>query len=202
MSKTTFIVAEPVFLVRKGLVNVINELPNATVIGELELTKSITKLVTGTSNYVDVLVISSDLLDETSQFSFKRLKTKHERVVIIVVTKDVKDIPIELKSFFSEIVLLSDSKSTVHEKFKKILNSTNAAQVAHQAQVLSEREAQILKDVALGLSNKEIADKNFISPHTVITHRKNITKKLGIKTVSGLTIYAILNKLIGIDEGN
>lgn len=202
MSKTTFIVAEPVFLVRKGLVNVINELPNASVIGELELTKSITKLVTGTSNYVDVLVISSDLLDETSQFSFKRLKTKHERVVIIVVTKDVKDIPIELKSFFSEIVLLSDSKSTVHEKFKKILNSTNAAQVAHQAQVLSEREAQILKDVALGLSNKEIADKNFISPHTVITHRKNITKKLGIKTVSGLTIYAILNKLIGIDEGN
>ncbi|MDY0198944.1 MAG: LuxR C-terminal-related transcriptional regulator [Tenuifilaceae bacterium] len=202
MSKTTFIVAEPVFLVRKGLVNVINELPNASVIGELELTKSITKLVTGTSNYVDVLVISSDLLDETSQSSFKRLKTKHERVVIIVVTKDVKDIPIELKSFFSEIVLLSDSKSTVHEKFKKILNSTNAAQVAHQAQVLSEREAQILKDVALGLSNKEIADKNFISPHTVITHRKNITKKLGIKTVSGLTIYAILNKLIGIDEGN
>ncbi|MDD2279604.1 MAG: LuxR C-terminal-related transcriptional regulator [Bacteroidales bacterium] len=202
MSKTKFIVAEPVFLVRKGLVNVINELPNASVIGELELTKSITKLVTGTSNYVDVLVISSDLLDETSQFSFKRLKTKHERVVIIVVTKDVKDIPIELKSFFSEIVLLSDSKSTVHEKFKKILNSSNVAHVAHQVQVLSEREAQILKDVALGLSNKEIADKNFISPHTVITHRKNITKKLGIKTVSGLTIYAILNKLIGIDEGN
>ncbi|MFO8022771.1 MAG: LuxR C-terminal-related transcriptional regulator, partial [Perlabentimonas sp.] len=65
---------------------------------------------------------------------------------------------------------------------------------------LSEREMEILKDVALGMSNKEIAEKNYISPHTVITHRKNITRKLGIKTVSGLTIYAIINKLIGMDE--
>ena len=201
MSKTTFIVAEPVFLVRKGLVNVINELPNASVVGEVESTTNLIKKVSGTGIYADVLVVSSNLLDETTQSAFKKLKSKHKGFVIIGIAQDVKDIPVELKFFFSEIILLSDSKSTVHEKFKKILNSTNVAHVVYQVQVLSEREAQILKDVALGLSNKEIADKNFISPHTVITHRKNITKKLGIKTVSGLTIYAILNKLIGIDEG-
>ncbi|MDD2196188.1 MAG: LuxR C-terminal-related transcriptional regulator [Bacteroidales bacterium] len=202
MSKTTFIVAEPVFLVRKGLVNVINELPNAIVVSELELTKNLTKTVVGTGSYADVLVISSDLLDETSQSKFKSFTSKRKSIVIIGVAKTANDIPIDLKPFFSEIVLLSDSKSVVVDKFKQILSSVTTTDDASQAQVLTEREAQILRDVALGLSNKGIADKNFISPHTVITHRKNITKKLGIKTVSGLTIYAILNKLIGIDEGS
>jgi len=61
---------------------------------------------------------------------------------------------------------------------------------------LSEREKDVLVQVALGHSNKEIADKLFISIHTVISHRKHITDKLGIKSISGLTVYAILNKLI------
>ena len=54
--------------------------------------------------------------------------------------------------------------------------------------------------MAKGLQNKEIADKHNISINTVITHRKNITRKTGIKTVPGLTVYAILNNLIDISE--
>jgi DNA-binding CsgD family transcriptional regulator len=61
---------------------------------------------------------------------------------------------------------------------------------------LSERELDVLKLVACGFSNREIGKKLFISIHTVISHRKNITEKLGIKSISGLTVYAILNKLI------
>lgn len=61
---------------------------------------------------------------------------------------------------------------------------------------LSAREIDVLKCVALGMSNKEIADKLFISIHTSITHRKNITAKLGIKSTSGLTIYAIMEGYI------
>ena len=65
---------------------------------------------------------------------------------------------------------------------------------------LSEREKEILVSVAQGLINKEIADKHNISINTVITHRKNITRKTGIKTISGLTVYAILNNLIDINS--
>ena len=65
---------------------------------------------------------------------------------------------------------------------------------------LSAREKEILVSVAKGLLNKEIADKHNISINTVITHRKNITHKTGIKTVAGLTAYAILNNLIDINE--
>ena len=64
---------------------------------------------------------------------------------------------------------------------------------------LSAREKEILVCVAKGMLNKEIADAENISIHTVITHRKNITRKTGIKTVAGLTVYALLNNLIDIN---
>lgn len=64
---------------------------------------------------------------------------------------------------------------------------------------LSDREKEILVSVAQGLINKEIADKHNISINTVITHRKNISRKTGIKTVAGLTVYAILNNLLEIN---
>ncbi len=61
---------------------------------------------------------------------------------------------------------------------------------------LTAREKEVLRLVALGHSNKIIADKLFISIHTVISHRKNISEKTGIKSISGLTVFAILNNLI------
>ena len=67
-----------------------------------------------------------------------------------------------------------------------------------EGEELSDREKEILVSVANGLLNKEIADKYNISIHTVISHRKNITRKTGIKTVAGLTVYALLNNLIEI----
>lgn len=71
---------------------------------------------------------------------------------------------------------------------------------ALQDDELSDREKEILVSVAKGLINKEIAEKHNISINTVITHRKNITRKTGIKTVAGLTVYAILNGLIDINS--
>ena len=75
-----------------------------------------------------------------------------------------------------------------------------AEEYVPERQALSEREKEILVSVAQGLLNKEIADKHNISINTVITHRKNITRKTGIKTVPGLTVYAILNNLIDINS--
>ena len=48
----------------------------------------------------------------------------------------------------------------------------------------------------MNYTNKEIADQYCISIHTVISHRKNIARKTGIKSVSGLTVYALLNRMI------
>ena len=82
---------------------------------------------------------------------------------------------------------------------ERIAGHNHAAQ-KEEAEELSEREKDVLIQVVKGLSNKEIADVLCISMHTVIAHRKNITRKIGIKTVAGLTAYAILNNLIDINS--
>lgn len=69
-----------------------------------------------------------------------------------------------------------------------------------KTEALSEREKDIVRCVAKGMSNKEIADALFLSVHTVTTHRRNISSKLQIHTAAGLTIYAISNKLVNIEE--
>ena len=69
-----------------------------------------------------------------------------------------------------------------------------------ETEELSSREKDVLVQVVRGLSNKEIADVLCISTHTVITHRKNIAHKLNIHSSAGLTIYAIVNKLIDINS--
>ena len=69
-----------------------------------------------------------------------------------------------------------------------------------ETEELSDRERDVLIQVVHGLSNKEIADVLCISTHTVISHRKNIARKLNIHSTAGLTIYAIVNKLVDISS--
>lgn len=67
-------------------------------------------------------------------------------------------------------------------------------------ELLSAREIEVLSLIAQGMINKEIADKLNIGQTTVITHRKNIIEKLGIRSVSGLTIYAVMNGYVEADR--
>ena len=64
----------------------------------------------------------------------------------------------------------------------------------------SNREREIIVCVVKGMTNKEIADQLRLSIHTVITHRRNISNKLQIRSAAGLTIYAIVNKLVDIKD--
>lgn len=73
-------------------------------------------------------------------------------------------------------------------------------EVTRTEDTLSDREREIVHCVVCGLSNKQIAEQLFISLNTVLTHRKNIARKLNIHSVAGLTIYAIVNKIVNIDE--
>lgn len=71
---------------------------------------------------------------------------------------------------------------------------------AESADTLSDREKEVIVEVVKGLSNKEIAENMFISVNTVMTHRRNISRKLNIHSPAGLTIYAIVNGLVKLDE--
>ncbi|MDR3365463.1 MAG: LuxR C-terminal-related transcriptional regulator [Prevotellaceae bacterium] len=92
------------------------------------------------------------------------------------------------------------SEQEMVEQLQNILTSFESLQSGDAKNELSERECEVLAKVAQGAINKEIADSLNISLNTVITHRKNITAKLGIKTISGLTVYAILNGIIAGED--
>lgn len=81
------------------------------------------------------------------------------------------------------------------------ISEANAScKTATESLVLSERESAVLLLLLEGYANKEVADQLHISTHTVISHRKNICKKTGIKSLAGLTIYAIQNGLIEVTD--
>jgi regulator of cell morphogenesis and NO signaling len=71
---------------------------------------------------------------------------------------------------------------------------------AEAKEQLSQRERDVLVCVVKGMTNKEIADTLCISIHTVLTHRRNIAKKLEIHSPAGLVIYAIVNGIVKVDE--
>lgn len=111
------------------------------------------------------------------------------------------DKEIHQNSVFSDSIKRDISQIELKNKLKEILNDLLEDRDEDKADTtLSKREINILRHIAIGYTNKEIAEKLFLSPHTVMTHRKNITRKLDIKTISGLTVYALLNKVITMEE--
>lgn len=100
---------------------------------------------------------------------------------------------------YDEVISMFDSIDTLKTKLKKLLEIKNN-EVSIDANVLSQREKEILICVVKGQTNKVIAENLFLSTHTVLTHRRNIIRKLEIHSTAGLTIYAIVNKLVELED--
>lgn len=100
-------------------------------------------------------------------------------------------------SLFDFSIAVTDQADEIVGTIRSKLDNSNT-NLTNTTEPLSDREIDVLKLLVQGLLNKEIADKLNISIHTVISHRKNITQKTGIKTQAGLTIYAISNKIISL----
>ena len=98
---------------------------------------------------------------------------------------------------FDAVVSIYDTAEQIKEKLRSVCNSRDGE--ASQ-ELLSAREKEIIVGVVKGLTNKQIAERLFISAHTVITHRRNIAAKLQIHSPAGLTIYAIVNKLVELND--
>lgn len=148
----------------------------------------------------DILIINPIMIGYYAINNFfKNLSQNYPNIhcVALVTTYIDKNI----LRYFKEIVELSDNKQKVVNKLINLLN--NSDETTSQENIeLSNREIDVLVSVAKGMTNKEISDLLSISVHTVITHRKNIVKKTGIKSVAGLTVYALLNNLVEESEIN
>lgn len=105
-----------------------------------------------------------------------------------------------LLRYYDDAFSLYDDLEMLKEKLLKLLDVTDELESETGQDVLSSREKEIITCVVKGMTNKEIADALFLSAHTVITHRRNIARKLQIHSPAGLTIYAIVNKLVELQD--
>jgi len=146
-----------------------------------------------------IIILDQKLIPNPCIFCLDKIKSTFQKCKLIALA-DAK-LPDNLMPYFEEVIYSSDTENEISTRLYKIYGELEATRNERSSNNhLSEREIEILKFVALGFTNKEIGDTLFISTHTVITHRKNITAKLGIKTIAGLTVYAILNGIISSDE--
>jgi len=186
------LIAETSYLVRKGLVGLLEQTDGITELKAAGHPDTI--MLTLKEFNPDILLLNSAI---TLPVSHEKLVSKlpdRARIIYIINTPLPEDSPSHQISVF-------DSKSKLSEKISFHLQKyRDETPEKEETEELTPREKLILKHVALGLTNKEIAAKLFISTHTVISHRKNITRKLDIKTVSGLTVYAILNGIIRMED--
>ena len=97
-------------------------------------------------------------------------------------------------------LFIFDDLERLSKKISGLLNVPSEEEELESQDALSQREKEIVICVVKGMTNKEIAEKLFLSIHTVITHRRNISKKLQIHSAAGLTIYAIVNKLVTLND--
>lgn len=101
---------------------------------------------------------------------------------------------------FDKVIYEYDSAEEIWKKIDSLFGQPDTEETKSSSEELTEREKEVLIELVKGFTNKEIGENLNLSVHTVISHRKNITRKLDIKSSSGLTIYAIMNQLISIDE--
>lgn len=146
------------------------------------------------------MIILCAIQDEHELNILSRLKAKNQVNIIQLMpfNSEIEQIP-----GVDQALSLSSTHEEIREVIASLMKKTQGDGISPGNNgELTSREKDVLRQVALGLPNKEIAEKLFISIHTVISHRKHITEKLGIKSISGLTVYALLNKVIDAEHIN
>jgi len=142
----------------------------------------------------NIILINPGLVNTYRPYEIRNILTVSDKTILIAIITNYIN-PQTLGSFDGTFEIYNES-ATIIQQLRKIAGESSPKSNRVENIELSAREKEILASVAKGLTNKEIAEKHHISIHTVISHRKNITRKTDIKTVSGLTIYAIFNNII------
>lgn len=191
-------IAEPADIIRYGLEMMLKRLPGFRLqLVEIATAGSLLDLLQ--LHKPDMLIVNPLL---PGSFGLSHIKEEcgcEEMKCVALQTTPVDPQTLEV---YDERLSLYDSAEEIARKLQRLTQKPEAegAEGEDGQQLLSQREKEIVVCVVKGMTNREIADQLFLSTHTVITHRRNIARKLQIHSASGLTIYAIVNKLVELSD--
>lgn len=193
MKKThKVIIIEPSPVILAGLKSIISALPEFDVDSSFDTPVECVGRMSQLQP--DIVIVSPSVFEFSKRFVVRSLLNIPDSTALVAFLYNFVEGAV-IKQY-DAVVDIFDNENAVRSKLANAIDMHAETSEQGESYNLSEREIEILVSVAKGMSNKEIAEQHNISVNTVISHRKNISRKTGIKSVSGLTVYALLNNLI------
>ncbi|MBR1804062.1 MAG: response regulator transcription factor [Muribaculaceae bacterium] len=185
--KTKVLIVEPSEVIVAGLKAILSDVSRFKVLEPVYDPASLQERIIALKP--DVVIVNATLVDSAAT-----VRDEQNFVVIALLYQYVEQLKLKR---FDAVLDIRENRASIVETIIDALQSQPEHDTRSTGNYeLSKREIAVLVLVAKGMTNKEIADQLNVSPHTVISHRKNIVHKTGIKSVAGLTVYAMLNNLI------
>ena len=177
-----------------GLQTILQEIMPSVIV---RIFRSFGELTDDTPDMYAHYFVSSQIYFEHTEFFLQR---KPRAIVLTNGDNQPQLSGVPTLNIYQDEKALAKSILMMHSKGHHGMKHSSTPTRTETVHDLSAREIEVLVLITRGFINKEIADRLNISLTTVISHRKNITEKLGIKSVSGLTIYAVMNGYVKADS--
>jgi DNA-binding NarL/FixJ family response regulator len=192
--KYNIVLIEPSEIIATGIAAIINSNPQFNVAQTL----SDPSYYNSGNSDIDIVIINPTVVDYNDRLDIRSWLGAGSTALVALTHSNYEE---SVLRQYDECIGIYDNTARIIQKLKNAIEE-KSKNPKSELNELSSREKDILAAVALGKTNKEIADEFNISVYTVITHRRNISRKLGINSIPGLTVYAIMNKLIDISDFN
>lgn len=210
------IIADSNMLIRSGLNTVLRQYDDFLILGEASNEEQLLDMIKGFE--VDVVLIDFAAKDFSIDV-FSKISRLNTKVKFVAITGEQTGITI-VNALRAGVTSYIKKDCDIHEIVESIretadggrffcgqiletikreaidVNDLNIAELSCEAVIISERELEVIKFIAEGYTNNEIAERLFLSPHTVNTHRKNIMQKLGVNNTAAIVMYAVKAQLV------
>jgi len=179
-------------MLRNGLAQLLDDIPDVEIVLSTDNLNALNCRISALKP--DILIINPLLFEYARRATIRAEYDNLPNLRLVgLITSYIES---QHQKQFAGIIELNDDLQRVKSTLNQVISTLNTDNDESDTAPLSDREKEVLICLSKGLKNNEIADKLNISVYTVITHRKNIVRKTGIKSVAALTVYAILNNLI------
>lgn len=186
-------IAEPSAIVRNGLLSILRQVGILRLeIYEANDNEQLKNTLI--KQQPDILIINPAVSGNQTPLQLQKFVTD-KTLKCVAMQSSLADS--NLLKTYDEVISLYDLPEQIKDKINRLIVAPESDK-RHES--LSSREKEVIVCVIKGLTNKQIADELCLSTHTIVTHRRNISAKLNIHSTAGLAIYAIVNKLVELDE--